>query len=64
MADSDNQAEDMARETHVMEQFDRWTDSFATFIAKREKCRPDVGVPSTIARLAISARRETPAARL
>jgi hypothetical protein len=37
---SDNQSEDMVRETHVMEQFDRWTDTFAGYVADKGKVSP------------------------
>jgi hypothetical protein len=37
---SDNQAEDMVKETAVMRGFDRWTDAFAAFVAKKGKVPP------------------------
>lgn len=37
---SDNQAEDMVQKEDVMAQFDTWTDTFATFVAAKEKVSP------------------------
>jgi len=37
---SDNQGEDMVKETAVMRGFDRWTDAFAAFVAKKGKVPP------------------------
>ena len=37
---SDNQAEDMVRETEFMEAFDAWSDRFATFVAAKGKVQP------------------------
>jgi hypothetical protein len=38
---SDNQAEHMATETTVFEDFDRWTDAFAEFVAAKGKVEPN-----------------------
>jgi multimeric flavodoxin WrbA len=37
---SDNQAEQMATETNVFEDFDKWTDAFAEFVAEKGKVEP------------------------
>ncbi len=37
---SDNQAEHMATETNVFEDFDQWTDDFARFVAAKGKVEP------------------------
>jgi hypothetical protein len=37
---SDNQAEHMATETNVFEDFDKWTDAFAEFVAGKGKVEP------------------------
>ena len=37
---SDNQAEDMVREDHVMRAFDEWTAYFAAYVARKGKVRP------------------------
>jgi LAGLIDADG-like domain/Intein splicing domain len=37
---SDNQAEDMATETNVFQDFDEWTDRFADFVRKKGKVEP------------------------
>ncbi|MBA3642200.1 MAG: flavodoxin family protein [Acidobacteria bacterium] len=37
---SDNQAEDMARETNVFADFDGWTDTFANFVREKGKVEP------------------------
>lgn len=37
---SDNQAEHMATETNVFEDFDKWTDAFAEFVANKGKVEP------------------------
>lgn len=37
---SDNQAEHMATETNVFEDFDKWTDEFAAFVGKKGKVEP------------------------
>jgi multimeric flavodoxin WrbA len=37
---SDNQAEQMATETNVFEDFDQWTDAFARFVAEKGKVEP------------------------
>ena len=37
---SDNQAEDMARETNVFADFDAWTDAFAAFVRAKGKVPP------------------------
>ncbi len=37
---SDNQAEDMAGETHVFSDFDSWIDAFATFVQDKGKVPP------------------------
>jgi hypothetical protein len=37
---SDNQAEDMATDTNVFADFDRWSDEFASFVGKKGKVEP------------------------
>jgi multimeric flavodoxin WrbA len=37
---SDNQAEDMVKETDVMAQFDQWVNNFATFVENKGKVEP------------------------
>ena len=37
---SDNQAEDMVRETRVMEAFDSWTDRVSRFVVTKGKVEP------------------------
>jgi hypothetical protein len=37
---SDNQAEDMATETNVFQDFDEWTDQFAAFVRRKGKVEP------------------------
>jgi hypothetical protein len=37
---SDNQAEDMATETEVFQDFDAWTDAFAAFVGAKGKVEP------------------------
>ena len=37
---SDNQAERMAEDTHFLDRFDRWVDTFAAFVAEKGKVPP------------------------